>query len=111
MSLQIIIFILQRLKTQYLDRIPGLYVNSECNTLYLTMTLNNKTIVGYKKIKLNNDLDQSTIPDDCCWGIAHVPPSTLSHNSSAIIVDDFKNLLVLAGHQSSHHIICIPHGT
>lgn len=74
------------------------------------MTLNNKTIVGYKEIKLDNDFNQCTIPDDCCWGIAHVPPSTLNHNLSAIIVDDFKHLLVLAGHQSSHHIICIPHG-
>lgn len=105
-----IVFLLQRLQIQYLDRIPGLYVNSECNTLYLTMTFNNKTIVGYKEIKLNNNLNQFTTPDDCCWGVAHVPPSKSNHSLSAIIVDDFKQLLVLAGHQSSYHIICVPHG-
>lgn len=102
--------ILQDLKLQYLDRIPGLYVNSENSSLYLTMMLDNKTIVGYKEIKLKNSLDQNTVPDDCCWGIAQVPSFTSNHSQSAIIVDDFKHLLVLAGHQSSHHIICLPHG-
>lgn len=74
------------------------------------MMLNNKTIVGYKEMKLDGDHNQLTVPNDCCWGIALVPPSTLNHSQSAIIVDNFKHLLVLAGHQSSHHIVCIPHG-
>lgn len=96
-----------------LDHIPGLYVNSENNSLYISMTLDSKTVVGYKEIKFDsnlNILNQLTVPDDCCWGIIHVPPSTLKHSQSAIIVDDLKNLLVLAAHNSSHHIICIPHG-
>lgn len=101
---------MQGLNVHNLDRIPGLYVNLENNSLYLTMTLDNKTVVGYKEIKMDKDLTQSIMPDDCCWGIAHVPPSTLNHNQSAIIVDDFKHLLVLASHQSSYHIVCIPHG-
>lgn len=67
-----------------------------------------KTVVGYKEIKLNNGLNQYTVPDDCCWGIARVPP--LNNSQTAIIVDDFKHLLVLAGHRLSHHIVCIPHG-
>ncbi|KAL4122384.1 hypothetical protein QTP88_014719 [Uroleucon formosanum] len=101
---------LEKLKIQDLDRIPGLYVNSENSSLYLTMMLDNKIVVGYKEIKLENSLNQKTVPDDCCWGIARVPPFTSNHSQSAIIVDDFKHLLVLAGHQSSHHIICLPHG-
>lgn len=101
---------MQELKIQNLDRIPGLYVNSENSTLYLTMMLDSKTVVGYKEIQLDNGLNQNTVPDDCCWGIAQVPPITSNHSQSAIIVDDFKHLLVLAGHQSSHHIICLPHG-
>lgn len=84
-------------------------MNSENSSLYLTMLLDNKTIVGYKKIKLDN-LNQSMNPDDCCWGIASVPPFTSSPSQSAIIVDDFKHLLVLAGRHSPHHIICLPHG-
>lgn len=72
--------------------------------------LDNKIVVGYKEIKLENSLNQNTVPDDCCWGIAQVPPFTSNHSQSAIIVDDFKHLLVLVGHQSSHHIICLPHG-
>lgn len=103
-------FILQELKIQHLDRIPGLYVNSENSSLYLTMMLDSKIVVGYKEIKLENSLNQNTVPDDCCWGIAQVPPFTSNHSRSAIIVDDFKHLLVLAGHQSSHHIVCLPHG-
>lgn len=102
-------FILQELKIQDLDRIPGLYVNSENSSLYLTMMLDNKIVVGYKEIKLDC-LNQNTVPDDCCWGIAQVPPFTSNHSQSAIIVDDFKHLLVLVGHQTSHHIICLPHG-
>jgi len=74
------------------------------------MVLGNKTVVGYKEIKLDNNLIQSTVPDDCCWGIAHVPPLVSNHDRSAIIVDDFKHLLVLASCRLSHHIICIPHG-
>lgn len=101
---------MQSLNIRNIDRIPGLYVDLENNSLYLAMMLDNKTVVGYKEIKLDKDLKQSTSPDDCCWGIAHVPPSTSNHNHSAIIVDDFKHLLVLASHQSSHHIVCIPHG-
>lgn len=104
------VFILQGLKAQNLDRIPGLYVNYENNLLYLSMLFNNKTVVGYKEMKLNDDLTQSTVPDDCCWGIGYVPPSTSNHSKCAIIVDDFKHLLVLAGHCLSHHIVCIPHG-
>lgn len=101
---------MQGLQIQNLDRIPGLYVNSKNNSLYLTMVLDNKTIVGYKQIKLDNDLNQCTVPDDCCWGIAHVSPLNSNHDRSAIIVDDFKDLLVLASRRLSHHIICIPHG-
>lgn len=101
---------MQGLKTQNFDRIPGLYINSENNSLYLSMMLGNKTVVGYKEMKLNDDLTQSTVPDDCCWGIGHVPPSTSNHSQCAIIVDDLKHLLVLAGHRISHHIVCIPHG-
>lgn len=93
-----------------LDRIPGLYVNPENDSLYISMMLDNKTVVGYKEMKLDNNLNQLTVPDDCCWGIVHVPPSTSKHSLSAIIVDDLKNLFVLAAHNSSHHIICIPHG-
>lgn len=101
---------MQKLRIHNLDRIPGLYVDLKNNSLYLTMMLDNKTIVGYKEIKLDNNHNQSIIPDDCCWGIGHVPPSTSNHSQSAIIVDDFKDLLVLAGYHLSHHIICLPHG-
>lgn len=103
-------FIFQGLQIKNLDRIPGLYVDLEKNSLYLAMMLNNKTVVGYKKIKLDNGFNQSTVPDDCCWGIAHVPPLIKNYSQTAIIVDDFKHLLVLAGHRLSHHIVCIPHG-
>lgn len=103
-------FILQSLQIQNLDRIPGLYVNNENSVLYLSMMLDNKIVVGYKKMKLKSGLSQDTVPDDCCWGIAHVPPLSFNHCESAIIVDDFKHLLVLAGIHSSHHIVCIPHG-
>jgi len=72
------------------------------------MILGDKTVVGYKEMQLHNDFNQSIIPDDCCWGISHVPPPTRSQ--SAIIVDDFKHFLVLAGSQSTHHIVCLPHG-
>lgn len=74
------------------------------------MMLDNKTVVGYKEIKLDNNLIQTTVPDDCCWGIACVPPLNSNYVQSAIIVDDFKHLLVLASYRLSHHIICIPHG-
>lgn len=77
--------------------------------MYLSMLLDNKTVVGYKEINLDN-LNQSTKPDDSCWGIACVPPFTSNPCNSAIIVDDFKHLMVLAGHHSPHHIICLPHG-
>lgn len=107
----IIVFFFQRLQVQNLDRIPGLYVNSAKTSLYLSMMLDNKTIVGYKEMKLDNDLNESTAPDDCCWGISLVPPSTVDRSQSAIIVDDFKHLLVLASHRLSHHIVCLPHGT
>lgn len=79
--------------------------------MYLTMMLGDKTVVGYKEMKLENDFNQYTFPDDCCWGISHVPPPVPNQNHSAIIVDDFKHFIVLAGSQSSHHIVCLPHGT
>lgn len=74
------------------------------------MLLDNKTVVGYQEIKLDS-LDHFIKPSDCCWGIACVPPFSSNSNQSAIIVDDFKHLLVLAGRHSLHHIICLPHGT
>lgn len=73
------------------------------------MMLDNRTIVGFKKMKLDNDHNQITTPDDC-WGISHVPPVNSNHCRSAIVVDDFKHLLILAGHHLPHHLICIPHG-
>lgn len=105
-----IIFAFQKLQIKNLDRVPGLYVDSENDSLYISLMLDNKTVVGYKEIKLDSNLNQLTVPDDCCWGIVHVPPLTSKYSESAIVVDDLKNLLVLAGHNISHHIICIPHG-
>ncbi|XP_025423683.1 twinkle protein, mitochondrial isoform X3 [Sipha flava] len=100
---------MEGLQLKNLDRIPGLYVNLEINCLYLTMLLDNKTVVGYQEIKLDS-LDQSINPSDCCYGIACVPPFISNPSQSAIIVDDFKHLLVLTGRHLFHHIICLPHG-
>lgn len=73
------------------------------------MILGDKTVVGYKEMQLDNDFNQAITPDDC-WGISHVPPPIINQSQSAIVVDDFKHFLVLAGSQSSHHIVCLPHG-
>ncbi|XP_050541331.1 mitochondrial DNA helicase isoform X2 [Daktulosphaira vitifoliae] len=97
------------LKIPGIDRIPGLYHN-ENNVLYLTLMLDRKKVVGYKKIDVQNNQTDITEPFDECWGIAQVPPSLVNRNESAIVVNDFKSFLVLAAHKLPHHVICLPHG-
>ncbi|XP_050422258.1 mitochondrial DNA helicase [Adelges cooleyi] len=101
---------LESLPTEGIDRIPGLYVNSTNTVLYLTMMLDNKKVVGFKRFDLINNQTDITEPYDCCWGIVQVPPSISNRDKSAVVVDNLKNLLVLAAHRIPHHIICTPHG-
>ncbi|KAJ4439096.1 hypothetical protein ANN_15053 [Periplaneta americana] len=88
----------------------GMRVDDAKSAIYIPLNNAEGKTVGFKILRLNNEIEEETVPPVACSGVILLQHGRSLKQDTTVIVSSVADALALASCKTGHQIVCLPHG-